>query len=190
MARTPDQLAAALNARRATFKAFLTRRVGSGALAEDLLQDSLIKALRHADAVTDDERTTAWFYRILRNAVIDHYRSAASARRRDNALGTLVASLGEDVAEASGSWEKQLCGCLKSIAATLKPPQAELIRRVDLEGESVQVVAKALGLTANNASVILHRGRKELRVRLERFCGACAQGACLDCDCAAIEKKM
>lgn len=190
MARTPAQLAEALNARRATFKAFLTRRVGSAALAEDLLQDSLIKALRHADSVTDDERTTAWFYRVLRNAVIDHYRSAASARRRDDALGTLVASLGEDIAEASGSWEKQLCGCLKSIANTLKPPQAELIRRVDLEGESVQAAAKALGLTANHASVLLHRGRKELRLRLERFCGACARGACLDCDCAATGKKM
>jgi len=190
MPPSPTQLAEALNARRATFKAFLTRRVGSAALAEDLLQDSLIRALRHAGSLADDERTTAWFYRVLRNAVIDHYRSAASARRRDDALGTLVASLGEDIAEASGSWEKQLCGCLKDIANTLKAPQAELIRRVDLEGESVQAVAKALGLTANHASVLLHRGRKELRVRLERFCGACAQGACLDCDCAATGKAM
>ncbi len=190
MARTPAQLAADLNARRAAFKAFLTRRVGSEAVAEDLLQDSLVRALRHAASRTDDDRTTAWFYRILRNAVIDHYRSAASARRRDDALGTLVASLGEDVAEAPRLWEKQLCGCLKSIANTLKPPQGELIRRVDLEGESVQVAAKALGLTANHASVLLHRGRKELRIRLQRFCGACAEGACLDCDCAATEKNL
>lgn len=188
MARTPAQLAAALNARRATFKAFLTRRVGNAALAEDLLQDSLIKAMRHAGSVTDAERTTAWFYRVLRHAVIDHYRSAASARRRDDALGTLVASLGEDVVDAPSPWEKQLCGCLKAVANTLQPPQAELIRRVDLEGESVQAVARELGLTANHASVLLHRGRKELRVRLERFCGACAEGACLDCDCATTGK--
>lgn len=66
---------------------------------------------------------------------------------------------------------------------TLKPQHAALLRRVDLNGESVQDAAKALKMTANNASVILHRARKELRTRLEAFCGACADGACLDCDC-------
>ena len=67
---------------------------------------------------------------------------------------------------------------------TLKPLHAELLRRVDLNGESVQDAAKALKLTPNNASVTLHRARKDLRARLETFCGDCADGACLDCDCA------
>jgi hypothetical protein len=38
-------------------------------------------------------------------------------------------------------------------------------------------VAVALGLTANNASVALHRARAELRTKLMDFCGDCA---CLD----------
>ena len=184
MSSRSEKLALELNAQRQAFKAFLTARLGSEAEAEDLLQNSLVKAMHHADDVREDGRAAAWFYRVLRNAVIDHYRSNAAGRRRDDAFGTLIHSLGEDIASAP-AWEPQLCGCLNPIAASLKPPQAELLRRVDLDGESVQLVAKELGLTSNHASVILHRARKELRLRLERFCGACAKGKCLDCDCHA-----
>ncbi len=184
MARRPDQLAAALNPHRNAFKAFLAARVGSEAEAEDILQNGLLKALQRADEIRDDAKLTAWFYQLLRNAVVDHYRARGSVRRRHDALGEMVAALGEDIAAAPKGWEPQLCGCLGGVVDTLKPQHAELLRRVDLDGESVQAAAKALKMTPNNASVTLHRARKELRSRLEAFCGDCANGACLDCDCA------
>jgi DNA-directed RNA polymerase specialized sigma24 family protein len=65
----------------------------------------------------------------------------------------------------------------------LKPAHADLLRRVELQDESVTAAAHALGITSNHASVTLHRARAELRRKLETFCGACAEGACLDCDC-------
>jgi RNA polymerase sigma-70 factor (ECF subfamily) len=181
--RSVDQLVAALHAHRDEFKAFLTARVGSAAEAEDILQNGLVKALRHGAEVRDSEKVTAWFYQLLRRAIIDHYRAKGAAQRRDDALGTLVAALEEDVATAA-AFEAKICACLGGVVDTLKPQQAELLRRVDLNGESVQDAARALGLTPNNASVTLHRARKELRVKLEAFCGDCAADACLDCDCA------
>jgi RNA polymerase sigma-70 factor (ECF subfamily) len=184
MARRPDQLAAELNRHRNAFKAFLTARVGSEAEAEDLLQNGLLKAVQRAGEVHDDARLTAWFYQLLRNAVIDHYRSNASARRRHDTLGQTMAALGEDIVAAPKGWEAQLCGCLGGVVDTLKPQHAELLRRVDLNGESVQEAARALKMTPNGASVTLHRARKDLRARLETFCGDCSSGACLDCDCA------
>ena len=183
MARRPDQLAAALNAHRGAFKAFLASRVGSEAEAEDILQNGLLKALQRADSIQDDTKLTAWFYQLLRNAVVDHYRARGSVRRRHDALGEMIATLGEDIAAAPKGWEPQLCGCLAGVVDTLKPQHAELLRRVDLHGESVQEAAKALKMTPNNASVTLHRARKDLRARLETFCGDCAEGACLNCDC-------
>lgn len=189
MARRATDLAAALNAHRNAFKAFLTARVGSEAEAEDILQNGLLKAVQRAGELQDDAKLTAWFYQLLRNAIVDHYRSRGARRRRDDALGTLVASLGEDVAPAPKAWEAQLCGCLGSVVDTLKPQYAELLRRVDLNGESVQAAARALKMTPNNASVTLHRARKELRIRLEAFCGACAEGACLDCNCAPVPER-
>lgn len=189
MASRAETIANALNEQGAAFKAFLAARVGSDAEAEDLLQNGIIKALRHADDLRDDSRLTPWFYQLLRNAVVDHYRSRGSARRRDEALGDLIAALGEDIAAAPKGWEPQICGCLGGVIDTLKPREAGLLRRVELEGMSVKDAAKAMKLTPNNASVMLHRARKELRKRLEAFCGACADGACLDCDCARTEES-
>lgn len=184
MARPTDQLAAELNAHRGAFKAFLAARLGDDAEAEDLLQHGLLKAIRSAASVQDETRLDAWFYQLLRNALVDHYRSRGSARRRESQLADLVAALGEDVAPPPEAWRAQICACLGGVVDTLRPAHAELLRRVDLGGEAVQHVARSLNLTANNASVILHRARKELRARLEQFCGDCADGACLDCDCA------
>lgn len=187
MSNKANQLATALNEQRNAFRAFLVARVGSEAEAEDILQNSLLKAFRRAGDLHDDTKLTAWFYQLLRHAVVDYYRAHGAARRRDDAHSQLVARLGDDVAPAPKAWDAQICACLGSVVDTLKPPHAELLRRVDLNGESVQAVARALRMTPNNASVTLHRARKELRSRLEAFCGACAAGACLDCNCQPLQ---
>lgn len=189
MARHTEQLAAALNTQRSAFKAFLTARVGREAEAEDILKNGLLKAMQRADELQDAAKLTAWFYQLLRNAVIDHYRARSSVRRKHDALGEMIATLGEDISAAPQGWAAQLCGCLGSVVAALKPQHTALLRRVDLEGESVQAVAQALGITPNNASVTLHRARKELREKLQAFCGACADGACLDCHCERVEEN-
>lgn len=172
-----DVLSALLAHRRA-FKAFLVARVGNEADADDLLQNGLIKALQHADDLKSDERSVAWFYQILRNVIIDQARSREATRRREDAWTTTAVTLAND-ADA----ERVLCGCFAQLLPSLKPTHAELLRRVDLEGQPVSAAAIALGMTANNASVTLHRARAELRKKLQEFCGSCANGACLDCDC-------
>lgn len=174
------ELATALLAHRNAFKSFLVSRVGSEADAEDLLQNGLIKALQHAGELKDGERSVAWFYQILRHVIIDHVRSRAAARRRDETWATENTVLTEADSEA----EKHVCRCFENLLPSLKPSHAELLHRVELQGESVSAAAQALGLTANNASVTLHRARAELRKKLVEFCGACADGHCLDCDCA------
>jgi len=189
MSPRSDLIARALNDQRVTFKAFLAARVGSEAEAEDILQNGLVKALQHADELHDDSKLTAWFYRLLRNAIVDHYRTRAASRRREAVLSTTLAALGEDIVAAPAGWETQLCACLGQVVDTLKPQQAALLRRVDLDGESVQAAAKTLGFTPNNASVTLLRARQDLRKKLQAFCGACADGACLDCDCQPVKDK-
>lgn len=174
--RGPSDLTATLLAHRHAFRAFLASRLGNEADAEDLLQNGLVKALQRADEVRDGEKVVAWFYQVLRHVLIDHVRSRQAAAKRDEAWVTQAATLADDP-EA----ERHLCACFEKLLPTLKPAQAELLRRVELQGESVGRVAIALGITANSASVTLHRARAELRKRLVDFCGDCA---CLeDCGC-------
>lgn len=180
MPSAPSQLQE-LFARREEFKGFLAKRLKDSAAAEDLLQDSLVKALRHAEELRDGEKLTAWFYRVLRNAATDFARSRSAARTRE--VVWAIDSANEPEAE------RQICRCFEGLLGTLKPRQAELLQKVEFEGESVAEVAARLGITPNHASVNLHRARVELRKRLEAFCGDCSAAACLDCECAPPEAK-
>ncbi|MET0556203.1 MAG: sigma-70 family RNA polymerase sigma factor [Vicinamibacteria bacterium] len=168
---------ATLLADRARFLAFVAKRVGPDD-AEDVLQAAFARAAAHADEVRDDERVVAWFYRILRNAVADHWRGRAASRRIDEALAA------EPWPEAAAPPDTAaLCRCFEPLVATLPPDQARVLRRVDLEEARPVDVAAELGVTANAAMVRLHRARRALRERLLETCRACAEHGCLDCSC-------
>jgi len=163
------------------FLAFLERRVGSRADAEEILQAAFVRGLEHAGEVRDEERAVAWFYRTLRNAIVDHWRSRGAAARAEEALARELA----DAHEPPPELEPELCGCFEPLLPTLKPEYEEVLRRVDLAGERPVDFAAEHGLTPNNAMVRLHRARKALRERLTASCRTCAEHGCLDCSCGA-----
>lgn len=169
---------------RSAFKGFLRRHLSSESEAEDLLQQSLLKAIRNADDLVDNEKVTAWFYRILRNSLTDFYRSrAADGRRNDGLLQELVA-LGEDhQAAPDAELMGEVCACMNRLLPALKPEYADLLKRIDLLGEAPAEVATQSGITYNNLMVRLHRARQALRKSLVHTCGACTLHGCLDCTC-------
>jgi RNA polymerase sigma-70 factor (ECF subfamily) len=163
------------------FLAFLTRRVGSRDDAEDILQEAFARGLARAADIRDGERAVAWFYRLLRNAIADHWRARASQERGAEAFAREM----ETDATPDAETEAEICRCFEAILPTLKPEYAGMLRAVDLDGRRPVEVAGEQGLTANAAMVKLHRARKALRMRLEQTCRACADHGCLDCTCAA-----
>lgn len=167
-----------------SFEAFLRRRLNDEALAKDLLQQSFIRAIQHHHTLRNQESVVAWFYRILRHAIIDYYRSQDAETRRDEALARQMTITGEDTAPAPDAVQATICACLHDVLPQLRPNYAELIRRVDLEGESPEQLAQALKTTANNLTVRLHRARQALRGALEESCGVCSKHGCLNCTCA------
>lgn len=162
-----------------TFIAFARSRVGDPHLAADLVQDSLLKAVKSADQLRGDENVTAWFYRILRRTIIDLYR------RRDAAQRAVERLEGELNLPPDDEEERVACACMNALIPTLKPDYADLIRQLDLEGRAPEQVATAANLTANNLRVRHHRARQQLRERLEQTCHLCAAHSCLDCTCGS-----
>lgn len=160
---------------------FLQRRVKDRALAEDLLQDAFVRGLERGAELRDDTRATAWFYRMLRNAVVDHHRRRGASER---ALEGLAREL---ELEASGEGEELhdvACRCITWLADTLKPEYAAALRRIEVDGISVKDFAAEAGISASNAGVRIFRARKALAERLESACGTCADHGCLDCQCS------
>jgi len=161
------------------FLAFLERRVGNRAEAEDILQQAFVKGVEHADSVRDEESAVAWFYRMLRNAVVDHHRRRGAKERATDAFAR---ELG-DAVEPAREVIENVCACVRSLSETLKPEYGDALRRIDIEGMSVQSYAAAIGIEANNAAVRVHRAREALRKRVKDSCGTCADHGCLDCTC-------
>ena len=158
------------------FISFLSSRVDP-ALAEDILQSAYVKAIEHGGEIRDGENTVAWFYRILRNAITDSYRRQATRTRAQEGF----------TAEAPLSYEPELeqtvCACVGDVIQDLKSEYRDAIQQVDLDGMTVQAFAESQRTSANNASVRLHRARKDLARKLTVVCGACAEHKCLDCTC-------
>lgn len=166
------------------FLDFLERRVGSREIAEEILQAAYVKSVERGGELRDEERAVAWFYRLLRNAVIDHYRSAGAQARALDRLEREVANAEPPDEEM----EKTICACMGDLIPTLKPEYATLLKQVELEGKSVKEVAEGEGISANNAAVRLFRARQALKQQLERTCGTCTTHGCLDCSCSSAHK--
>jgi RNA polymerase sigma-70 factor (ECF subfamily) len=176
---SPATLAALLASRR-EFVAFVQRRVGDAALAEDLVQDAFVKGLRRGGQLRQSESVRAWFFRILRRAIVDR------ARRERVVAATLdraAAELQGDLAVARSVDDHEVCACLLALVDALPPTQAAVLRRVELEGQSVKAFAAEAGIGESNAGVRVFRARRALRELVRKACGACAEQGCLDCCC-------
>jgi RNA polymerase sigma-70 factor (ECF subfamily) len=176
-----DEVLATLVASHRRFLRFLERRVESRDAAEEILQAALARAVEKSGAVENAESSVAWFYRMLRNAIIDHYRRRAARERVLQAIATH----GEDDPTLDDDLNGEVCACFADLLPTLKPDYADIVGAIDLDGRSVGEMAVELGITANNAGVRLHRARQALRRRLEQTCGTCAEHGCLDCSCGS-----
>jgi RNA polymerase sigma-70 factor (ECF subfamily) len=62
------------------FVAFVGRRVGDRAIAENIVQDAFVKGPGSSGDLRADESSRAWFYLVLRNAIIDRHRRAPADR--------------------------------------------------------------------------------------------------------------
>ena len=160
------------------FMRFLQPRLGSREAAEDVLQAAFVKALERGDEIRDQESAVAWFYRLLRNAIVDHYRRHAVEDRA-------ITSKAQDHLAADPELENTVCQCVKDIIPTLKGEYADILQKMEIEGAAVTDVAKGENITPNNAMVRLHRARKALHGRLIQICGTCTDHGCLDCRCKA-----
>jgi len=164
------------------FVGFLVKRVGERQLAEDLFQDAFTRSLDRIEQVRAEESVVAWFYRTLRNTIVDHHRRLGTSGR---ALERLAGELGEASAPPP-ELHKSVCRCVSRLAEDLKAEYADALREIDVNGMSVTDYASARGITANHAGVRVFRARKALLGSVERTCGHCAQaGGCGDsCTCA------
>ena len=175
---TENSLNALLDLRR-KFLGFVAHRVGDLSLAEDILQVAYVRALEAGGDLRENESAVAWFYRILRNAIIDSHRR----RTTETAALERCARELESMPEPAPILLEAACECIAGALDRLTPQYASLIREVDLNETALSHYARRQGITPGNAAVRAHRARAALRRELMQCCGICSDHGCLDCTC-------
>jgi RNA polymerase sigma-70 factor, ECF subfamily len=151
----------------------LARRLtGRGADAEDLVQETFVRAFASADSLAEAERPEAWLYRILRNVFIDGERRRR-VRPESPGQDGAAPERAEQPAELRDGLEATPLRLLvaRDIEAALLRlgTDARLIVLLDLEGMTESEIAAVLGCALGTVKSRLWRARVALREILSEY---------------------
>lgn len=167
--------------------------VGSPAAAEDVVQETWVRALRSLDKFEGRSSLKTWLYRILTNTALTHARQAG----RTITFSDLAGDDDEPAVEPerfqpasdpewAGHWaveprpwrleslddrliRREVLSRLQAAIDALPPNQRAVITLHDVEGWESKDICNVLGLTETNQRVLLHRARAKVRRALERY---------------------
>lgn len=138
----------------------LTR--GDGPAAEDLVQETLLRAWRHPDVLDrEPERVRAWLFTVARNLDIDRWRARRSRPEVTADPHTLEEARPDGTDELLQSW--LVADALRS----LSEDHRAVIVHCYYGGLSVAAAAERVGVPVGTVKSRLHYGMKALRLALE-----------------------
>lgn len=147
----------------APLRAFIRRRVRDGHVADDLLQDVFVRVHSKLDSLADNERLTAWLYRIARNVIINHHRHC---RFGELDATEIVADQSPDDAEMN----RQVGACVGRFIAHLPDDYREAVELDEIQDMPQQAIAERIGLSLSGTKSRIQRGRKLLKTMLLDCC--------------------
>jgi RNA polymerase sigma-70 factor (ECF subfamily) len=155
-------------ARRETVRSFLSRLLKDDALAEDLTQETMLRAIRAVSGVRDEAATGAWLIAIALNQARDHFRAI---KRRPPLDGMELAQDAPATEQPERALlQAEMSACILDHIARLPARQRDVVLMHQFGGLSAKEAAASLGISQGNARVLLHRGLNGLKASLEREC--------------------
>lgn len=146
---------------------FHYRLVSNRFEAEDLAQETFIKAYRRLDSLKEPEKAKSWLYAIARNVTIDYYRRS---KEKSVPLDNIVL---ENYARATAVdyrediLHRELSVELQKTIATLNEQDRTIVKLLYYEGFSYKEICNLLNINQNTLKSRLHRARKVLLAALQ-----------------------
>jgi RNA polymerase sigma factor (sigma-70 family) len=156
----------------ARIRAFVVRRVGDRARAEDLTQEAFLSALRHLRATDSEIAFKPWLFEIALNATIDQHRRASRAeevsvdqreRLRPSDRGRLVGLAAPETEALTKERLQHLQGAFDELSET----HHRLLVMRELEGRSYREIGEQLQLSQPAVESALFRARRRLASEFE-----------------------
>ena len=156
--------------------ALLFRMVRDRELAEDLSQETFIKALNAIESYRPEFKFSSWIFKIANNAAIDHLRrreldtlslDGSPHAETPEAMQATALQIGArqesplDTVEA-----KELGSEIEAAIGRLRPEYRSCILLRHVEGRAYEEIAEILNLPLGTVKTYIHRARNELRQAL------------------------
>jgi len=142
---------------RASLYRYLRRQGAAPDVAEDCLQEALVRAFRSLDTLRDWGKARGWIFGIARHVFLDHTRRSAVRARPVEATAEERPSPDEELDRADRArW-------LRRAITRLGSPRSDVIDLHYGSGLTVNEIARALDLPSGTVKTHLYRARAELR---------------------------
>jgi RNA polymerase sigma-70 factor, ECF subfamily len=138
---------------------FAQKKLGDKSMAQDIVQDALIKAYTRKDQLKDREKFSTWVYQITRNTIVDH------VRKKQRTIPPVDADWRNDPQDLNDC----AAYCLMVLLRTL-PEKYRIALELTEAGElSQHDLAKKLKLSHAGARSRVQRGRKMLKEKMDQL---------------------
>ena len=152
------------------------RMVRDRELAEDLSQETFVKALKAVGSYRPEYKFSSWIFKIANNAAIDHLRKRELATlsiegsphaRTPDAMEATALQIGGRLPGPLDQLEaRELGGAIEEAIGRLRPEYQSCILLRHVEGRPYEEIAEMLGLPLGTVKTYIHRARHELRKAL------------------------
>ena len=139
------------------------RMCGDAQMAEEITQDTFVKAWRGLDRFRGDSQFTTWLHRITVNLVLQNRRSLGRRAAKEEATDD-VDGLGRSVRPAQTGTKIDLERAIAGLPAGAR----DVIVLRDVQGYKYREVADMLGVAVGTVKAQVHRARKMVQENLER----------------------
>ena len=151
---------------------FIYNMVSDRAQAEELTQETFVRAYKHMDRLRDDAKLSSWLFGIARNVVRESLRAGQREGRRvelDAEDTTELASTG--LLPDASLWNKELRLAITKALAALPEERRLIFTLKVLQLRSYEEVAQITGHSIVKLKTDVHRARAEMRHRLRHYLG-------------------
>jgi RNA polymerase sigma-70 factor (ECF subfamily) len=154
----------------------LYRMVRDRELAEDLAQETFVKALNAIESYRPEYKFSSWIFKIANNAAIDHLRrreldtlslEGSPHAETPEAVEATALQIGDRQESPLDEVEaRELGGQIEQAIARLRPEYRSCILLRHVEGRAYEEIAEILNLPLGTVKTYIHRARNELRQAL------------------------